>query len=183
MKKIGLQLLLLLFAMQVNAQFDKARLQATGLTCAMCSNAINKAVAAIPFVASVESDIKNAAFEIVFKKGTNVNIDAIKDAVEDAGFFVGSFVITGSITNTNIDKDGYAKIGESAFYFVKRDPAVLNGMVTLKVIDKPFLTSKEFKKISTSYNLLTLQNGKAAAAMPEKGIRAGDRIYHVVQTK
>ena len=67
-------------AVQLNAQFSKATLQATGLTCAMCSNAINKALMEVPFVQSVRSDIKNSAFNIVFKEGAAVNIDALKQA-------------------------------------------------------------------------------------------------------
>ena len=96
MRKISMIVFIVLFALQSDAQFSKARLQATGLTCAMCSNAINKALEKISFVESVRADIKNSAFDIVFKKDEDVIIDMLKDAVEDAGFFVGSLHLTGS---------------------------------------------------------------------------------------
>ncbi len=93
-----------MLVMQSNAQFTKATLQATGLTCAMCSNAINKALQKVSFVESVKSDIKNSAFDIVFKQSTEVNIDALKDAVEDAGFSVGSLKLTGNFSEVKLKK-------------------------------------------------------------------------------
>ena len=97
MKKV-LVIILAFLALQAEAQFSKATLQASGLTCAMCSNAINKALQAIPFVASVKSDIKNSSFNISFKENANVNIDALKKAVEDAGFSVAKLNLTGNLT-------------------------------------------------------------------------------------
>jgi copper chaperone CopZ len=77
----------ILFQFQLlQAQFTKANLQATGLTCAMCSNAINKALQHLPFVESVKADIKNSSFSIVFRQQASVDLDAIKNAVEEAGF-------------------------------------------------------------------------------------------------
>lgn len=87
MKKIVMLVMISLAVFSSQAQFTKANLQATGLTCAMCSNAINKALMEVPFVESVKSDIKNSAFNIVFKQGQEVKIDELRKAVEDAGFF------------------------------------------------------------------------------------------------
>jgi copper chaperone CopZ len=97
------------------AQFSKAVLQATGLTCAMCNNAINKALQKVTFVESVRSDIKNSAFSIVFKTGADVNIDALKDAVEDAGFSVGSLKLTGNFENVKVGNDQHIKLGSHNF--------------------------------------------------------------------
>ena len=70
--------LILVAGLSSHAQFTKATLQATGLTCAMCSNAINKALMEVPFVESVKSDIKNSSFNMVFKPGQEVMVDALK---------------------------------------------------------------------------------------------------------
>src|SRR5690242_10466487 len=96
MKRVTVLILAALFAVSVNAQFTKAKLQATGLTCAMCSNAINKSLQKVSFIESVKADIKNSAFEIAFKQGAEIDIDAIKDAVEDAGFSIGKLQLTGN---------------------------------------------------------------------------------------
>ena len=62
-----LMALVVLTGFSVHAQFTRAELQATGLTCAMCSNAIYKALMEVPFVESVTPDIKNSGFGIKFK--------------------------------------------------------------------------------------------------------------------
>ena len=66
MKKLFFIVLIAFVGLSSQAQFTKATLQATGLTCAMCSNAINKALVKVPFVESVKADIKNSAFHMVF---------------------------------------------------------------------------------------------------------------------
>ena len=72
-------------------QFTSANLQATGLTCALCSNAINKSLLELPFVDTVKSEIKTSSFSISFKDNSQVSIDAIRKAVEDAGFSVANW--------------------------------------------------------------------------------------------
>lgn len=162
-----------------NAQFSKASLQATGLTCAMCSNAINKALQGVPFVESVHSDIKNSAFNIVFKEGLTVNIDALRDAVEDAGFSVGSLKLTGTFHDTKIEKDQHVKIGAANFHFLDVKSQVLDGEQTITVVDKNFVTAKQFKKLSGTTKMTCIQDGKAAACCVKDGIGEGERIYHV----
>ena len=75
MKKLVIFISIVFFAMQGEAQFSKASLQASGLTCAMCSNAINKALEVLPFVAEVKPDIKNSIFNITFKTNEAFSID------------------------------------------------------------------------------------------------------------
>ena len=108
-----------LLGLTSQAQFTKANLQATGLTCAMCSNAINKALMKVSFVESVKSDIKNSSFSIVFKEGKPVSIDALKEAVEDAGFSVGSLQVTGKFEAVQVAADKHVKIGDAVYHFLK----------------------------------------------------------------
>ena len=168
-----------MLVMQSNAQFTKATLQATGLTCAMCSNAINKALKQLPFVESVKADIKNSSFSILFRQGVEVKPDAIKDAVEGAGFFVGGLQVTGSFKNLNTGSDGIIKIGTNWFHFLKQSNRVLNGEVTFTLQDKSFLTAKAFKKISSTVKIPSLSTGKAEADQVKAGVKKGERIYHV----
>src|SRR5258705_3262224 len=102
MKKLLSVILLSSITVISKAQFSRANLQATGLTCAMCNNAINKALQTKPFIQSVKSDIKNSAFSIVFKENADVDIDEIRKAVEDAGFGVGSLKLTGNVKQVEI---------------------------------------------------------------------------------
>lgn len=170
MKKTFLVIVVFILALHLQAQFTKASLQATGLTCAMCSNAINKALQKVSFVESVKSDIKNSAFNIVFKQNVNVDIDALKNAVEDAGFSVGSLKLTGTFNEIKIAKDEHVQIGDKQFCFLNVNSQTLNGEATITVVDKSFVTAKEFKKISSSSKMNCMQTGK---------VSANTRVYHV----
>lgn len=179
MKKLLLLLIIALSVFSSQAQFTKASLQATGLTCAMCSNAINKALQKVSFVESVRSDIKNSAFSIVFKAGESLAIDAIKDAVEDAGFSIGSLQLTGMIGETTIEKDQHIRIGNENFHFLNATGQVLNGEQTITVVDKNFVTEKQFKKQSAATKMSCVKTGKAASCCLKEGIEADERVYHV----
>ena len=170
MKRAFLVIMVFVLALQSKAQFTKASLQATGLTCAMCSNAINKALQKVSFVESVRSDIKNSAFNIVFKQNANVDIDVLKDAVEDAGFAVGRLKLTGTFNEVKIAKDEQVQIGDKQFCFLNANTQTLNGEATITIVDKNFVTAKEFKKISSSTKMNCQQSGNASA---------NTRLYHV----
>ena len=179
MKKLLMILAVVTFTLQVKAQFTKAVLQATGLTCAMCNNAINKALQQVPFVESVQSDIKNSAFHIVFRQNADVDIDALKNAVEDAGFSVGSLKLTGMFSEIKIANEKHVQINDKQFCFLNVSGQTLDGEKTITVVDKDFMTAKEFKKISSSTKMSCLQTGKPASCCNSDGALANSRVYHV----
>jgi copper chaperone CopZ len=179
MKKVKAVLMVVLFAVSAHAQFTKARLQATGLTCAMCSNAINKSLQKVSFVESVKPDIKNSAFDITFKPGTDIDIDKIREAVEDAGFSIGKLQLTGNFSGLKIFHDEHVKLGKENFHFLGDDDKVLNGENTLQVLDKDFVPAKEYKKFSAATKMPCMKNGKAAACCVKEGMTEGERVYHV----
>ena len=163
----------------VNAQFSKAQLQATGLTCAMCSNAINKALQSVPFVESVKSDIKNSAFNIVFKHDAVVNIDALQKAVDEAGFSVGSLSLTGNFQKLSLSADKHFQIGQDYFHFVGTGNPVLDGENTITIVDRNFVTAKQFKKFSSATKMPCILTGKAASCCTKEGVSGNSRIYHI----
>lgn len=179
MKKLLMIVTVTLLFVSAEAQFTKATLQATGLTCALCSNAINKALQKVSFVESVKSDIKNSAFAVVFRQNAEVDIDVLKNAVEDAGFSVGSLKLTGTFKEVKIASDQHILIGFKEFHFLNVSPQTLNGEKIITIVDKNFVTAKEFKKISELTRMSCLQTGKAASCCVKDGVSAGTRIYHV----
>ncbi len=179
MKKLLVIALIVLVGLSSHAQFTKATLQATGLTCAMCSNAINKALLQVPFVESVKSDIKNSAFNMVFKQGQDVKIDELKKAVEDAGFSVGNLKMTGNFREVKIENDKHVEIGKEVFHFLNVSDQVFNGEATIMVVDKNFLSAKQFKKFSSTTKMACVQSGKAASCCVKEGVPDGARVYHV----
>lgn len=179
MKKIFFIMIIVVAGFTSYAQFTKATLQATGLTCAMCSKAINNALMEVPFVESVKSDIKNSSFNMVFKPGQEVMVDALKKAVEDAGFSVGNLKMTGNFQEVKIENDKHIEIGKEVFHFVNVSDQVLNGEATLMVVDKNFLSAKQFKKLSSTTKMACVQTGKAASCCMKLGVPAETRVYHV----
>lgn len=179
MKKIFMIALVTVFALQAQAQFTKASLQASGLTCSMCNNAIYKALKAVPFVASVDSDIKNASFAISFKENDDIDIDALKKAVEDAGFSVAAFTITGKFDNVAVAEDKHVEINGRHFHFLKINEQVLNGEQTITVVDKNYLNAKTYKKFTAATKKECIQTGKTASCCEQDGVTKNTRIYHV----
>jgi copper chaperone CopZ len=161
--------MLLLFSVTASAQIKKVTLQASGLTCSMCSNAINKSLQSLDFTDKVEANIKNSSFEITFKPGTTVDLDKIKTKVEDAGFFVARFLVTLQADNWAVNNDAHASFGNYTFHFLNIKPQTLNGRQTIRLLDKGFVPAKEYKK------------NNALTKMPcyKTGEENGKRIFHV----
>jgi copper chaperone CopZ len=180
MKRIIIIIATIIAVQSANAQFSQAVLQASGLTCAMCTKAIDNALKELPFVASVAPDIKNSAFTITFKEGVHADVvDALRKAVEDAGFFVARLKIKGRFNNVAIKNDEHVAINGSTFHFLHVNSQVLNGDKELTIVDKNFLTPKEFKKHSSATAMQCIQTGKAAGCCDKAGVTPGTRIYHV----
>ncbi len=151
------QLLLLTFATflpsaTVYGQLQKAEIVATGLTCSMCSNAINKQLKSIDGVENVETDLNTNTFTVILKPGNTITPATLKNSVEKAGFFVGSMVITLSLDQV-VPKDNAAVEAQGAtLVFVDSKEKVLNGQTRLKIQDKGYVTQKEYKKLQKSYS-------------------------------
>ena len=137
--------IILMFSIKSNAQIVKAEIRATGLTCSMCSNAINKQLKSMPEVANVETDLNTNTFTVTLKEGNSLTPKVFKEKVEKAGFFIGSLVLT-TKTET-IKKEGYIAVYNAS---------TNNAEVQIQVLDKGYVTEKEFKKLSKSLkNLAT----------------------------
>jgi copper chaperone CopZ len=145
MKKINKTYLIvasivLMFSIKGNAQIVKAEIRATGLTCSMCSNAINKQLKTLPEVVNVQTDLNTNTFTVTLTEGNNLSPKVFKEKVEKAGFFIGTLVITAK--PETITKSPYILVNDIA----------TNGMeIQFQVVDKGYVTEKEFKKLSKSY--------------------------------
>ena len=166
--------------LSVQAQFSKASLQASGLTCSMCSKAVKEALQAVPFVQEVKVDIKTQEYQLAFKEGSNVEFDDLKKAVEDAGFSVASLKVTGNLSNVNAQKDKHAVVDGKNFHFLNGNNQVLNGAVTFTIVEKDFLTAKELKKYSNASKMECVKTGKAGDCCTKDGIKAEERVYNVI---
>src|SRR5688572_7483985 len=169
----------MLVSFTASAQFKSANLTAAGLTCAMCTRAINIALDKLPFVESVKPNIKTSSFDISFKAGSPVNFDAMKTAVEGAGFSVARLAVKTDFKNVAINNDSHVKIGDKTFHFLKVPASTLNGEKSVVIVDKDFLNAKEHKKYAAATTMACVHTGKAASCCRSSGIASGSRIYHV----
>lgn len=179
MKKIIFVAVIAVFGVNAMGQFKTGTLQAAGLTCAMCTKAINETLKELPFVQTVKADIKNSQFVIHFKDGANVDPDALKKAVEDAGFSVAKLRLVLSFDNVQVSNDSHLKLGSKTYHFLDIRSQVLDGEKTITFVDKNFVVAKEFKKYAAKTQMACVQTGKAESCCTKEGIRENARIYHV----
>ena len=170
---------LLLFFIKADAQVTKVSLQASGLTCSMCSNAINKSLKSLDVVENVKADVSASTFEISFKSGSTVNFDLLKKKVEDDGFFVASMVVILNVNQVEVSNDAHVDILGTMYHFLNTEKKQLNGEVNFKILDKGFVSAKEFKKNSKLTSMSCYQTGYMGACCKDKKSKPGTRIYHV----
>lgn len=138
--RLIITIILLISATMSNAQISKIELRATGLTCSMCSNAIFKQLESIPEVASIETDLNTNTFTAILKEGNNLSPRIFKDKVEKAGFFVGAFIVTAKPETIN-----------NSSYVLLNDKSKVDTEIKFQVVDKGYVTEKEYKKLSKSF--------------------------------
>jgi copper chaperone CopZ len=180
MKKIFSLLTAAVLTAGVNAQFTQANLKASGLTCSMCSKAVKVALEKVDFVQQVKVDIKSQDYILVFKDGAKVEFDALSQAVEDAGFSVASLKASCVFSDVKAIKDTHVQIGGLNIHFLNGNDEQLNGEKTITVVDKSFLSPKEFKKYSGSAKHPCVVSGKTGDCCIREGISVGVRVYHVI---
>ncbi|MCG9900279.1 MAG: heavy-metal-associated domain-containing protein [Sediminibacterium sp.] len=181
MKKILLVFSLLLVVFYSNAQFRSATLQASGLTCSLCSKSILKSIEKIPFVQSVKADIQTSGFEIEFQENQVVDFDQIKKAVEDAGFSVARLDVQAIISETAIQPDAHIEMGGLVLHFMNVKKQQLQGVTKLRIIDKSFLPAKEHKKMSQYTKMACFQTGvmESCCTSTASTPKTSKRVYHV----
>jgi copper chaperone CopZ len=146
MKKIFL-LLICCWTISANAQVQKVNLQASGLTCAMCSKAIYKAVSAISFVDTVFVNIEASTYDIRFDKEATPQFDRIAKAVVDAGFSVANLTLIVNFDKQAVDKNGLFTMDGINYKLMGTPPATLKGSKKMQLVGKQYMLPKDFKKI------------------------------------
>ncbi|MBS4043902.1 MAG: cation transporter [Chitinophagaceae bacterium] len=165
------------------AQVNKIQIQAAGLTCSMCSKAIYTALGDIDFVKDVKSDIKTSSFIIHLKNSNKYNFDKLQKAVDDAGFSVAKFTIVYQFNNIKIENDTHYTNNGTTFHFMNVKPQVLNGEVSINIIDKGYVTAKDYKANSKYTKMKCYETGVMESCCSNNGHKASERIFHVTLNK
>lgn len=180
MKTMAIVLLACFQWMHAGAQVTKVSLQASGLTCSMCSKAVLNALKKAPDVKNVTVNIKNQEYQVEFTNPSDADFDALVKAVDDAGFSVAGFRVTAMLSPVTIQKDEHIRIGGQTFHFLNATGQQLDGTVTFSVVDKSFTSAKNFKKYSQLSTMECVQTGRSAACCAKDGIPEQARIYHAI---
>ncbi len=181
MKKINLILTVLAFSMvfAANAQYRNLEIQAAGLTCSLCSNAIQKALKTLPFVAGVHTELKSNKFTVDLRQGVPVDLDMISRKVEDAGFSVGKLSLEVKFAETDIKHDAHTVAIGQVFHFLNVKPQKIEGWQKVQLLDKNFLLSADAKKNSKLTAMECYKTGLTASCCMVPGVAKGKRVYHV----
>lgn len=162
------------------AQVSSISLQASGLTCSMCSKAVKEALEAVSFVEKVQVDIKNQRYNVKVKASEHADFDLLAKAVEDAGFSVASMQATLQVNTLKIEKDKHVKIGAHHFHFLNAKDQPLNGLVVFNLVDRSFLSKKDFKVYEGMTKMNCINTGMMEACCPVEDSHKGRRIFHVI---
>lgn len=172
---------LMFFGLQSGAQITRVSLQASGLTCSMCSKAVLIALQKVDFVEKVQVNIKNQEYNLTFKPAAKVDFDALHKAVDDAGFGVAKFVITAQVDHERkIEKDEHLLIGDKYFHFLNGIDKQIGGETIITLVDKNFTSAKDFKKYSSMSKMKCVQTGRMAQCCSKEAVKENSRVYHVI---
>jgi copper chaperone CopZ len=160
MKTLKIFLILLVLAPGiVKAQFTKAELQVSGLTCALCAKATEKSLRTLPFITDIKPDLMRNIFVLTFKSGETVNFDQINKKVKDAGFFVNSFKATFNFDNVKV-ADNRFSYGGDTYQVVNNTDKPLNGPVAVTIVDKGFAPKSVSKKYLSQVADVPVKSGR-----------------------
>jgi copper chaperone CopZ len=145
MKTLKLFIAILALSIGVaNAQFIKAELQVSGLTCSMCSKATEKSLRTLEFISDVKVDLNKNIFVLTFKKDVPVSLDQISKKVQNSGFFVNNLKLTFNFDNVKVDDNYFTYAGDT--FKVMNATHPLTGDVAVTVVDKGFSPPSVYKK-------------------------------------
>jgi copper chaperone CopZ len=156
-------LILSLSATVAKAQFTKAELQVSGLTCALCAKSTEKALRALPFVGDIKTDLIRNTYLITFKNDVPVNFEQISKKVQGSGFSVNSLKATYNFDNTKVADNNFSYAGDT-YKLLNPANKPTSGSVSLTVVDQGFAP----KSVSKKYL------GQVTDTTPASG-----RIYHL----
>lgn len=144
------------------AQFTKAELQVSGLTCSLCAKTTEKSLKALPFVSEIKPDLIRNVYTITFKNDVPVDFELISKKVKSSGFFVNYLKTTYNFANTKLADNAFTYGGDT--YKVLNADKELNGEVLMTIVDKGFAPNSVSKKYL----------GKVAEPAPVSG-----KVFHL----
>ena len=160
-------------------QYRNIEIQAAGLTCSLCSNAIQKALKGLPFVASIQTELKSNKFSINLREGVPVDLDAISRKVEDAGFSVGKLTLEVKFNAVDVKNDVHTVAGGQIFHFINVKPQKVEGWQKVQLLDKNFVLSADARKNAKLTTMDCFKTGVIASCCTSTTGNKSKRVFHV----
>jgi copper chaperone CopZ len=161
------------------AQYRNIEIHAAGLTCSLCSNAIQKALKSLPFVEGVQTELKSNKFTIEQRQGVPVDLDAISRKVEDAGFSVGKLTLEVKFNSVEIKNDVHTVANGQTFHFLNVKPQKVEGWQKVQLLDKNFVLSADAKKNAKLTTKDCYKTGTMASCCGDAAGAKSTRVFHV----
>jgi copper chaperone CopZ len=135
----------------VKAQFVKAELQVSGLTCSMCSKATEKSLRTLPFISDIKPDLNRNLFTITFKPNTAVDLEQMSKKVQSAGFSINQLKATVNFDKVKVNNNTFSYAGDT-YLLVNGASKNLDGLVPVTIVNKGFAPAATVKKYNTEAN-------------------------------
>lgn len=172
MKKL-LIAILLITSTPLMAQIKSVSLTASGLTCSMCSKAIYKALLKVSEIKNVNVDVEKSVYNITFKENAKIEIEDVKKAVTDAGFSVASMQIQANFNGVEVSDGCSITLSGNKLLFLAVNKQTLNGEKMITIVDKGYMSDRDFKKYSK------MQGSENMFAKTTSAAGTNERVYHV----
>ena len=163
---------------QVFGQVKEITLQASGLTCSMCSKAIYKALEKMAITNHISSNIEESTYTLKFNGNEPVDFDAIRKVVESAGFFVIKMEVMATFNSVKIQNDTHIMLNGMTLHFLSVNEQILSGDHTFQIIDRKFVQEKVYKKYAATTQMECLKSGTMKTDGKNLD-KKKERIYHV----
>jgi copper chaperone CopZ len=150
MKTIKIFIALLAISVSAaKAQFVKAELQVSGLTCSMCSKATEKSLRTLPFISDIKPDLNRNLFTITFNANAPVNLEQLSKKVQSAGFSVNQLKATLDFDKLKVSNNSFTYAGDTYRVF-NGGNKTLDGLMPVTVVSKGFAPAATVKKYSNA---------------------------------
>ena len=94
-------------------------------------------------------------------------------------FFLANLSAKFDFKNVVIKNDSHTVINGMTFHFLHSTDQILNGSRTIRLLDKGFVTAKEYKKNGQFTLMECYKTGKAGTCCAKDGLVIGTRVFHV----
>lgn len=145
-------LTLLVFPLTAYCQFSKATLGINGITCITCLHSTEKALLSLDFIDSVKIDGEKGTALLLFSENKIISFNQIANVINKAGFSLAYthavYIFKAHQTNTPL------QYHNNLFYFLNDTNKVINGSVTLSLVNRQFTSGKEYVKWKKEIKML-----------------------------